>query len=425
VPKEVRRYQNSMMEMQVRFGAASPVESVRFGGPGDATGEQGLELLKAWVKERADAIIQIGDAYRTMPLSLHLFGLRLGVNAYLAISGIAQDPNQQVKCTLGTPEEHAQAIQSLQTSKAIVVDITALATLRLLGLTKVLSTNKYKFIVSQHARITLHEMLARARAVAAPGATLSYERGDTQMLPRVAEEEERRRRDDEEFVKFVESQTEYRSGIALAALQPERRELLENKFGQYGAESIVIAADPDLVLWTDDLIQAQFSATEFGARRVWTQLVLGSFAEAGLISSDEYAEASAHLIGMDYVATIFDASILLAGFRLGGWSPEQYPARQFVKIFADPFAGLQQLVQIFVSFVERLHREAILPASRCAIVQALLDALAKHPQAMVPLKSLRQMSPRVFGINAVGQQQFDACFDRWLERRGNPLILPG
>ena len=409
----------------MRFGAASPIESVRFGSPGDASAEKGLELLKDWAKQRADAITEIGNAYRTMPIPLHLFGSRLGVNAYLAISGIAQDPNQTVKCCPGTRAEQAQAIQSLQTSKAIVVDITALATLRLLGLTKVLSTNKYKFIVSQHTRITLHEMLADARSVSAAGATLSYEHGETQMFTRVAEDEERQRQDDAAFVKFVESQTEYRSGLALASLQPERREFLEKAFGQYGAESIVIAADPDLVLWTDDLIQAQLSATEFGARRVWTQLVLGSFAEAGLISSDEYAEASARLIGMDYVATIFDASILLAGFRLAGWSPEQYPAKQFGKIFADPEAGLHQLIQIFVSFIERLHRETIPSASRCAIVRALLESLAKHPQAMVPLKSLREMGSRVFGINAIGQQQFDACFDRWLEQRGNPLILPG
>lgn len=99
-------------------------------------------------------------------------------------------------------------------------------------------------------------------------------------------------------------------------------------------------------------------------RRVWTQIVPGSVAETGLISSDECAEASARLIGMEFMATSFDASALLAGFRLAGWSPEAHPARQFVKIFADPMAGLQQLFGIFVSFIERQYREAISPASR-------------------------------------------------------------
>ena len=46
VSKEVRRYQDSMVQMQVRFGAASPIESVRFGSPGDASAEKGLELVR-------------------------------------------------------------------------------------------------------------------------------------------------------------------------------------------------------------------------------------------------------------------------------------------------------------------------------------------------------------------------------------------
>jgi tetratricopeptide (TPR) repeat protein len=425
VPKHVRRYQDSMMEMQVRFGTASPVESVRFGSPESASGEKGLEILVDWAKQRADVVTETNDIYRARPISLHLFGTRFGQNAYAALSGLAHDQTQQLKCSLGIPGEHAQALQSLQTAKALVVDITALATLRILGLTKVLSSTKYKFIVSQHTRITLHEMLSRSRVLSAPGATLSYEEGGPHMYSRTAEEEELRYRDETEFVRFVESRTEYRSGVALAALQPQRRELLEKAFGQYGAESIVIAADPDHVLWTDDLIQAQLSAAEFGTRRVWTQVVLGSFAEAGLISPDEYAQASARLIGMEFIATSFDASTVLAGFRLAGWSPQQRPATQFVKIFAGPIAGLQQMFAIFVSFAERLYREAIPPASRCAIARALFDALARNPPALASLKALRQISSRVFGINAVGQQQFDNCFDQWLEQRDNPLILPG
>jgi hypothetical protein len=33
---------------------------------------------------------------------------------------------------------------------------------------------------------------------------------------------------------------------------------------------------------------------------------------------------------------------------------------------------------------------------------------------MIALKSLRSLSSRVFGINAIGQKQFDECFDLWL-----------
>jgi hypothetical protein len=224
---------------------------------------------------------------------------------------------------------------------------------------------------------------------------------------------------------LIENATELRCGVALAALQPSNRELIEEVFGQYGGESVVLASDPDYVLWTDDLIQAQLSAQEFGVRRVWTQLVLGTIADAGLVTSDEYSEASARLIGMEYLATLFDASTMLAGFGMAEWSPAPRPAAQFVKVFSDPLADLQQLFWIFVSFVERLYRESISSASRCAITRSLLDALGGRPEAMALLASLRQLSPRVFGINAIGQSQFAECFDLWLKHRDGPLILSG
>jgi tetratricopeptide (TPR) repeat protein len=268
LPKYVRRYQDSMGEMQVRFGAASLVESVRVGGPEGVGGQSGLDSVLASVRQRADAVTEIRELYRSAPISLHLYGLRFGRNAYMSIADLAQEQGQQVKCNLGTREEWNQALRSLETAKALVVDITALATLRMLGLTKVLSSTKYRFIVSQRTKITLHEMFSMVRMFSAPGFTLSYEGGRQLMYEETAEEKERSNREDEEFIRFIEKVTEVRSGVALAALQPSKREVLERVFGQYGAESLALASDPDHVLWTDDLLQAQSSAQEFG---VWDQ----------------------------------------------------------------------------------------------------------------------------------------------------------
>lgn len=423
VPKEVRRYQDVMMRMQLRFGSASPIESVRFGSIEDGTAEQGLALLTEWAKKRAEFVAETSELYRNMPITLHLFGSRLGQNAFMAIVGLACEENEQIKCCLGTPDEIAQAAAALQTAKGIVVDLTALATLRILGLTKVLSTTRYKFILSQKARTTLHEMLTRSKLLSAPGATISYQAAQLQMQRKAAENEDRQQREDEEFILFVEQNTEYRDGTALAAVEPTKRDTLERALGQYGAEAAAIASDPAYVLWTDDVVEGLFAVGEFGVKRAWTQVVLGSLSEAGLISSAEYEEASARLLGMGYSATLFDPAIMIAGFRLAGWSPAHCPAKQFLKVFADPTGVFQSLFGICVSFIEKLYREAIPPNSRCEIAQALFDAVAMQPAGVPALKNFRKFSARVFGLNTLGQQQFDSCFDRWLDRRNNPLML--
>ncbi|HEV8039423.1 MAG TPA: hypothetical protein VGP62_11215, partial [Bryobacteraceae bacterium] len=223
----------------------------------------------------------------------------------------------------------------------------------------------------------------------------------------------------------VESNTESRSGAALAAVEASKRELLENLFGQYGAESLVLASDPDHVLWTDDLIQAQVSAQEFGARRVWTQPLLGTLADGGLISLEEYTDASARLIGMEFITTMFDASSLFAGFRLAEWASYVRPAAQFVKIFSDTQTDVQALFTIFVGFIQKLFQEPIARSDRCGITRSLLDGLGRRPDGAVLLMSLRQSVAWVFGVNAVGQMQFEECYDHWLAHREHPLLLPG
>jgi len=173
-----------------------------------------------------------------------------------------------------------------------------------------------------------------------------------------------------------------------------------------------LASDPDHILWTDDLVQAQVAAQEFGARRVWTQLLLGTFADAGLITLEEYSDASARLVGMEFIATSFDASSLLAGFRLTDWSPYHHPAAQFIKIFSDREANPQALFAIFVAFVQKLYREPIPPSDRCAVTRSLLNAMERSPDRVALLMSLRKYSARVFGINALGQTQFENCYDQ-------------
>ena len=423
-PKYVRRFQDSMGEMQVRFGAASSVESVRVEQTEDGSQQKGLEVILASVEKRAAAVADARETYNNLPASLHWYGARFGKNAYHALMSLALEEQQRIKCCFGTSEERTQALQALQTAKAVIVDITALATLRLLHLEKILSSTKFHFIMSERTWITFQEMLSEARLFTAPGGTLFYKDGKHIMYEETPADKEQRHRGDEEFVRLLEKATERRSGLGLAALQPEKREPLEKFFGPYGAESMALASDPDCVLWTDDLIQAQTSAQEFGSRRVWTQLVLGALTDAGLLAPEEYSGASANLIGMEFVATLFDSLSMLTAFKLASWSHESRPAAQIMRIFSDPTTDLQSLFRIYVEFTIRLYREPVDPEIRCLVTRVFLDVFARRREDISLLSNLRKLSSTVFGVNGVGKDQFDECFDRWMKRRDGPLIYP-
>lgn len=263
LPKYVRRYQDSMGEMQVRFGAASSVQSVRVELSEDGRQQKGLEVILASVEKRAAAVADARETYTKLPASLHWFGARFDGDAYHAVLNLARVEGQNIKCCFGTSEERSQALQALQTANAVIVDITALATLRLLNLETVLSSTKFHFVVSERTWVTLREMLSEARFMPAPNGMLCFKDGKHVMYEETDDTRDKRHREEEEFVRLLEKVTERRAGVGLAALHPEKREALEKFFGPYGAESMMLASDPDNVFWTDDLIQAQTSAQEF------------------------------------------------------------------------------------------------------------------------------------------------------------------
>jgi tetratricopeptide (TPR) repeat protein len=425
LPKYVRRYQDTVGEMQIRFGAASSVESVRIDTSRNKDPRESLKVIFDDVEKRAKAVAEVREIYRTIPVSLHLYGSRFGKNAYTAVIDLAREENENIKCCLGTLEERTASIQSLQTAKGLIVDLTSLATLRLLQLEyTVLSTTKFRLVIAERTWVLLNEMLFNERIFSGPSGTLAFEDGRHVMYEHPAEEKERRNSEDQKFLDFLKATVEIRSARGLAALEPQKRDTLKQLFGPYGAESILLASEPGYVLWTDDVVQGQIAAQEFGASKGWTQLVLGALADAGLLKAEEYHNATARLIGMNFAATQFDNVSLLASLRLAKWNAGAPPAAQMLKIFADPNADLQALLRIFVQFTIKLHAEFILPETKCSITTAFLDSFAQRPDAMTLLQGFRKLSPRLFGLNQIGRAQFETCFDRWQRQRDEIIVIP-
>jgi hypothetical protein len=93
-------------------------------------------------------------------VSFHLFGDRFGKDAYIALATLTQEEGQFVKCTLGTPDERGQATFALQTARFVVVDISAVATIRLIGIESLLlDAKRFHFKMTEGTFDELQETL--------------------------------------------------------------------------------------------------------------------------------------------------------------------------------------------------------------------------------------------------------------------------
>src|SRR6202012_3698711 len=122
----------------------------------------------------------------------------------------------------------------------------------------------------------------------------------------------------------------------LSALEPAKREPLEEVCGSYGAETMLLASRPDAVLWTDDLIQAELAKTEFGVKRAWTEIIAEQTMLAGQITDAMRQRIVASLVGMNYTSTHLDSAIMLTAVEMSDAIPWRFPFKQFVDIFQKP-----------------------------------------------------------------------------------------
>jgi hypothetical protein len=202
--------------------------------------------------------------------------------------------------------------------------------------------------------------------------------------------------------------------IELAVVSPEERDQMKECFGVYGAETMAVAGKDQTVLWTDDSTLGILATSTFGAKRTWTQIVLLSFVEAGVLSRDDYNKAVARLIGCKYKLTFFDSACMLEACRLSEFGAARFPLKQMIEVFREIVMPNGMLIRLFLEFFVALQREPLLFQKKSLIGRGFLEALWANPASHDLVLALRPMSSRLFGLNVVAEAEFNAMFDEWL-----------
>lgn len=414
MPKYLRRHHDCLAELPVRFPGSHVVESVPI-EPADHPLQLGLAAVLASAQTRFLKAEQVRTVYQTMPMSLHLYGAPFGKNAYAALVNIATTDKLGVKCAIGTSDEYQRASAALAGASSIILDLSAIGTLRLLELTKILKSKIYNFAMSDDTALELDEMLGPEMTESSDRGILAFEDGQYRMYRESAEENERRQKRDEEFLREFHEDVSTVSPTQMASWSPEERKSLSDYVGLYGAEAIALTKQDNAVLWTDDVIQSQLGAGMFGTVGVWTQCVLARFADTGELSREEYVIATAKLVGFEYAGTYMDAAVFIECAKQADYDPDGTPLRQAVEILASPQANPQVRFGIFRQLLNHLYSTAVSPLRSCMVVRASLTALAQTPILWQQLMILRRNSQVLFGLNVIAEQQFNRCFDAWTQ----------
>lgn len=415
--KYTRRFQVIGDQMQLRFGAQSVIQSMRLPQSERLTAADVQPILDS-VKAHSEAVSKLQEIYKSTLVTLHLYAYQLGHTAYEGLVNLAIAEDDFIRCAPPQIEVLANTLTTLGSKSTVVVDLTALATLQLLGISRqVLTSTVFRFVMTPATLTELQQLRAKSR-FSTPHGTMYYEKGQHFFVETTEEQSEEQKAAFEEYMHCVEKNVNVIPVPQLATLKTERRDLLEKILGRYGLESALLALSPGHVWWTDDFVAGEVAKSELGVERVWTQALLEHSANLGLMDRAVVDEAYAKLVGFNYQSTHFTGAVMIAAFRVSNGSVDGFPMRQIVRAFEPlPSSAPNIAFRLLAEFVLRMSVESLLPETRCIATKALLNTFPNDAKTNAQLAAFRSQCAGLMTLNPLAQADFLKCFDQWKKER--------
>ncbi len=377
-------------------------------GNGTAKGNTGVN------GKREDLIKQAEFTYANQPVPIHAVAERINLNDLQTMFMLAQRPEAPIKCCTGSPQELEAALGAFERANAVVLDLTAIATLCMLGRLSLLPSWPRQFVISQAT-------LAELRRLAFEDTLLRLPPGFSASLTSNGNDGKRADIQLKGLADALQSVCRVRDGVVLAAIDHDRRERLINFFGRHGAESIVIASMPGHVLWTDDMILADLAKTEFGVRRVWTEAALQARAQAGNLDPTELATASTKLAGWGYSFATPGIETLMRAGSVAVWNPDQFPLKQALDQFADNSMNMSDALRLAAELIVKMYNDQYLRGQRRTVTSRLLDRLASRPGGRDAVEALPRSLPIRFGLDLIRARELNDVVRGWAAQSESQL----
>jgi tetratricopeptide (TPR) repeat protein len=363
--------------------------------------------------KREDLLKQVERTYANNSIPIHAVAERINLNDLQTVFILAQRPEAPLKCCTGSPEELEAALGAFERANAVVLDLTAIATLCMLGRLSLLPTWPRQFVISQST-------LAELRRLAFEDTLLRLPPGFSASIAGNGNDGKRADVQLKGLADALQSVCRVRDGAVLASIDSTRRERLIHFFGRHGAESIVIASMPGHVLWTDDMILADLAKTEFGVRRVWTEAALQARAQAGNLDPAELATASTKLAGWGYSFTTPSIETLMRAGSVAVWNPDQFPLKQALDQFASDSMNMSDAVRLAAELIVKMYNDQYLRGQRRTVTSRLLDRLALRPGGRESIETLPRSLPIRFGLDLIRARELSDVVRGWTAQSEAP-----
>ncbi len=378
----------------------------------DAEDTADFDVIFKSVDQQISETERRDELYRTNPLSITNFAMMVGCSVLDAVGHISNQPKLPIRCCRGTDDEFAIADASLNRGMGFILDGSALATLFVTKGYRHLSDLGISFVVSEG---TLQEWRRRyIEKLNSPheGGFLTKSNGQYIFITESAEALQKRLGEFREFVEAISSLAHIEDGAALAGFDRETRQTMTQILGRPAAETIAIASNNALGLWTDDMCVAAFAAEHGTESRVWTDGVFRWGCLQGRISVDFRNSLVVSLLKAGYFYTRVDLGIALWAGDRAGWCISDSSFGAILEWLSNPYTKREGVLEIAGGLLLELSRNAS-PFRANNAIAALLTRIMERPDGRRITRTLHNSIDVICGVNVMAANALKETFAAW------------
>ena len=378
-------YQESVRKYERLFPLDKGMENIKIDDSEEIDDKERFQPMFDRIDQHQEYLDKIEKLYKENNLTIGQFAKLVGSNSLDTWGSLMGIPELGIRCSIGDIEERNNALNLLNHSKPkLVVDIISLITLHSLDAADTVVSAFGKLCIAQSTIDELQSIISEREGMWSKREGMIVGKKGNRYVKQIINPEEMKQGIEylKDIIHWIRNNCEVGQDPVMSQMNQLRRRELNDMLQQHFLDTVLLASQPDHILFSDDGRLRHYAkttlnsdaGTNFQIESVWTQVLLEHCVKQNLLDKTDYDEMTIKLVCSRYYHTVFEADLLLEAAKRANWKLSE-PYNSFVLALGEERMNLHSALDVAVDFLFTLWEKSILFRQKEFLTLGLLTGL--------------------------------------------------
>jgi hypothetical protein len=319
--------------------------------------------------------------------------------------------------SMGSIEEYEKGLKALTPSKGLVLEPVSIIVMELLHVREKLLDKYGPFYIAQSTLDEFNKTLAmRGIGGEQSGLSIFKEKGEVYKQEISADERKLQHESLQSLIHWLQSYCKIIPVSAALSMNRAKKEEMDQVFHPAMHDSILIAKQLGLPLYTDDARLRASASAQYNISGTWTHCLLKDAVDKNHITQEEYDSLSISLLSFNVHHVPVSSQLLLAAARKSSWSPT-YPFLSAIFNLTGWRSNEKSATVVAGEFIYALWIQPIELFNKNGIIIAVLDAITTKRNRELILRNLEGYISQKFRLWPQASDAIVGIMNGWRKAR--------